>query len=188
MAGSLFERLRPSSIEATPIESAPSAEEAPAAVSLLEKLDAERPLPIVELRELSPLERLQEWLDRRWRKSTISAFEIYTYGPHADRNKQTALELAGKLVQQGCWCLSEPAGTTHENGKLFGKASVPRPRLLTPNCSHQPQPAKIAKIQAKTQLQPQPQPPTAANYSQITAPASRCFLWGLYAFSQLQQS
>src|SRR5262245_24302789 len=78
MAGSLFERLRPSSIEATPIESAPSAEEAPAAVSLLEKLEAERPLPIVELPALSPLERLQEWIDRRWRKSTISAFEIYT--------------------------------------------------------------------------------------------------------------
>jgi hypothetical protein len=141
MAGSLFERLRPSSIEATPIESAPSAEEAPAAVSLLEKLEAERPLPIVELPALSPLERLQEWLDRRWRKSTISAFEIYTYGPHADRNKQTALELAGRLVQQGM--LVPIRARRHDTRKWKIVRKSQRPAVHTTH--------------------PEPQPPTAAN-------------------------
>src|SRR5262245_36207911 len=91
MAGSLIERLRPSSIEATPVESAPSAEEAPV-ISLLLLL----PTIAVE----SPIERLQRLL-RRWRSPIISLRDLYTHGPHCDRNKQTALDLAQILVRQG---------------------------------------------------------------------------------------
>jgi hypothetical protein len=95
MAASLFERLR-SSTEATPIESAPSAEEAPV-VDLLEQLEKERPLPPSIDERDTPLERLQKWL-RRWHKSTITLRDLYR-GPH--RNKQITLNLAQELVQLG---------------------------------------------------------------------------------------
>jgi hypothetical protein len=98
MAASLFERLRPAPIKSTPIESTPSTEAA--AESLLEKLEAERPLPPPIDERDTPLERLQRFL-RRWRKPTIRLREICIFGPKSDRNRQTVLNLVQELVEQG---------------------------------------------------------------------------------------
>jgi hypothetical protein len=100
--GTLFERLnggRTAPIEATPVESAPSTEEAPV-MSLLEQLEKERPLPPPIDERDTPLERLERFL-RRWRRPVISLRDLYTHGPKRDRNKQRALSLAQILVQQG---------------------------------------------------------------------------------------
>src|SRR5262245_6694820 len=110
MAGNLFERLRPPSIEATPIESAPSDEEAPA-VGLLEQLEKERPLPPPIDERDTPLERLQKFI-RRWRKPTIRLREICIFGPKSDRNRQTVLNLVQELVEQG-WLT--PIATNRRN-------------------------------------------------------------------------
>src|SRR5262245_7896686 len=100
VADNLFKRLRPSPIEATPVESALSTEEAPVMTSLLEKLERERLLLLPTIAVESPIERLQRFL-RRWRSPIVSLRDLYTHGPHCDRNKQTALDLAQILVRQG---------------------------------------------------------------------------------------
>ena len=93
----LFERLnkrRPTKAAVPPTE----------AGGLLEILDKERPLPIEEASKpptLSPTEKLQDWIDRRWRKTIICARDIYIHGPYGIRDKKTALKLARILVQQG---------------------------------------------------------------------------------------
>jgi hypothetical protein len=116
VSSNLFERLdkgrpQPTAIrheKAQSTDVTPSAEEAPPAVGLLERLEKERSLlPIEEALRLlghkddSPLGKLQDWLDRKWRRSSICLREICVYGPHADRNRQTVLNLALELVRQG---------------------------------------------------------------------------------------
>jgi hypothetical protein len=100
MAGNLFERLskgRPGEKVSPPTEAAPSTEATPA-VSLLESLGKERPLPLPI--DEPPIERLQRFL-RRWRRPTVSLREICIFGPKRDRNRQTALNLAQELVELG---------------------------------------------------------------------------------------
>jgi hypothetical protein len=48
-----------------------------------------------------PAELLLDWLIKSWPKNTITAREIYTYGPHFLHNKKRALEAAQKLVEWG---------------------------------------------------------------------------------------
>jgi len=48
-----------------------------------------------------PTETLLDWLVNYWAKPTITAREIYTWGPHALRDKKTALNLAQSLVERG---------------------------------------------------------------------------------------
>ena len=99
----LFDRLskeRPTTKEVV------KADEIPAARGLLEKLEKERP-PLTEAaikllnKERSPIERLQIWLARKWRRSTITWRELRIYGPHSDRDRQTTLNHALILVEQG---------------------------------------------------------------------------------------
>jgi hypothetical protein len=88
----LFDRLnkRPASTEAA----------TEATTSLLEILDKERPLPPPIDERDTPIERLQKFL-RRWRRPVVTLRDLYTHGPHCDRDKQTVLDLAQTLVQQG---------------------------------------------------------------------------------------
>jgi hypothetical protein len=46
-------------------------------------------------------ERLLQWLQKSWAKPTVSARDIYTMGPSAIRDRDTALKLAGILVAHG---------------------------------------------------------------------------------------
>src|SRR6516162_7685786 len=103
--GNLFERLNkkrpPPNEEAT----SPPTKEAKA-VSLFERLDKGRlPRPteevIKQLREDSPIEKLQDWLANRWAKDTVTARQIYTLGPYCIRNRKAAVSLAQILVEQG---------------------------------------------------------------------------------------
>jgi hypothetical protein len=45
--------------------------------------------------------RFLNWLLNNWKKSTISAFEIYTYGPVPIRNPKEAINAAEILTQRG---------------------------------------------------------------------------------------
>src|SRR5215472_17469412 len=47
------------------------------------------------------IENLLDWLVHHWAKTTVTAREIYTYGPNSIRNKKTTLSLAQILVEQG---------------------------------------------------------------------------------------
>jgi hypothetical protein len=46
-------------------------------------------------------EKLLDWLVNYWAKPTITAREIYTWGPHSIRDKKTTLSLAQILVEPG---------------------------------------------------------------------------------------
>jgi hypothetical protein len=48
-----------------------------------------------------PIEKLLNWLVNYWTKPTISARDIYTYGPHPIRNQESAVDLAEILVRHG---------------------------------------------------------------------------------------
>jgi hypothetical protein len=48
-----------------------------------------------------PIEKLLNWLINYWAKPTISARDIYTYGPHPIRSQKSAVELAENLVRHG---------------------------------------------------------------------------------------
>jgi hypothetical protein len=67
-------------------------------VSLFERLDRGRP-PTEE--SSPPIERLLDWLVNHWARTTVTAREIYTYGPNSIRNKKTTLSLAQILVERG---------------------------------------------------------------------------------------
>jgi hypothetical protein len=50
----------------------------------------------------SPLiEKLLDWLVNHWAKPTVTASDIYTYGPNAVRDREVTLELAKALVKRG---------------------------------------------------------------------------------------
>ena len=67
-------------------------------VSLFERLDRGRP-PTEE--SSPPIERLLDWLVSHWPKNTVTAREIYTYGPNSIRDRKTTLSLAHMLVERG---------------------------------------------------------------------------------------
>jgi len=74
--------------------------------SLFERLDKGRPPPVEESikkprRGSPPIEKFLDWLVHHWAKTTVTAREIYTYGPNSVRNKKTTLSLAQILVEQG---------------------------------------------------------------------------------------
>jgi len=113
-------------------------EETPAAVGLLEKLEKDRPLLIeTEPRKVSPTERLQGWLTKKWRRSAISLRDICVYGPHTDRSRQTNLNLALKLVEQGFLIPIE----AHRHDTLKWKIVRKNQRPATPTTDPQPQTA-----------------------------------------------
>jgi hypothetical protein len=56
-------------------------------------------LPTQEL--LPPAKRLLDWLLHDWPKPSISARDIYTYGPNSIRNRTSAIALAEVLVEHG---------------------------------------------------------------------------------------
>jgi uncharacterized protein DUF3987 len=46
-------------------------------------------------------QKLLDWLVKDWRKPTVAAREIYTFGSNAIRDRETALALANILVEHG---------------------------------------------------------------------------------------
>ena len=69
-------------------------------VNLFERLDKGRPPPPPKQAQPSPAQTLLDWL-QHWAKTTVTAGEVYTYGPNSIRNKKTTLSLAQILVEQG---------------------------------------------------------------------------------------
>src|SRR5262249_6466955 len=69
-------------------------------VNLFEGLDKGRPPPPPKQAQPSPAQTLLDWL-QHWAKTTVTAREVYTYGPNSIRNKKTTLSLAQILVEQG---------------------------------------------------------------------------------------
>ena len=74
--------------------------------SLFERLDKGRPAPVEAATEQlrggsPPIEKLLDWLVNYWTKPTVTAREIYTYGPNPVRDKKTTLSLAQVLVEPG---------------------------------------------------------------------------------------
>ena len=69
-------------------------------VNLFERLDKGRPPPPPKQAQPSPAQTLLDWL-QHWAKTTVTAREVYTYGPNSIRNKKTTLSLAQILVEQG---------------------------------------------------------------------------------------
>ena len=69
-------------------------------VNLFERLDKGRPPPPPKQAQPSPAQTLLDWL-QHWAKTTVTAREVYTYGPNSIRNKKTTLSLAQILVERG---------------------------------------------------------------------------------------
>jgi hypothetical protein len=64
-------------------------------------------------RKSPPIGKLLDWLVNHWAKPSITAREIYSYGPRCLRDKQTTLNLTQALVQRG-WLV---ALETHRRDK-----------------------------------------------------------------------
>ena len=56
--------------------------------------------------KLPPAQKLLDWL-QRWPKPTVSARDIYTFGPSAIRDRENAIGLAEILVKHG-WLILIP--------------------------------------------------------------------------------
>jgi hypothetical protein len=75
-------------------------------VDLFKRLDAGRPPPaeaaIKQSRNnLEPTQKLLDWLQQHWAKPTISARDIYKFGPNSIRDPKKAIGLAEILVGHG---------------------------------------------------------------------------------------
>ena len=51
--------------------------------------------------KLPPAQKLLDWLQHDWTKPTVTARDIYTYGPRSIRDRQSAIDLAEILVKHG---------------------------------------------------------------------------------------
>ena len=51
--------------------------------------------------KLPPAQKLLDWLQHDWTKPTITARDIYTYGPSSIRDRESAIDLAEILVEHG---------------------------------------------------------------------------------------
>jgi hypothetical protein len=56
---------------------------------------------LLPAQKLPPAQRLLYWLQHDWTKPTISARDIYTYGPSSIRDRESAIDLAEILVKHG---------------------------------------------------------------------------------------
>jgi hypothetical protein len=90
---------------------------------------ADNPEPTKQPRtNSSQLEKLLNWLVHHWTRPTISAAEIYTYGPwfiRGDRNR--VIELAKILVTHG-WLT--PLKTHRHDSQRWQIARGPTPLML----------------------------------------------------------
>jgi hypothetical protein len=53
------------------------------------------------VQKLDLAEKLRVWLRDEWTKPTVTARDIYTYGPNSIRNRRRAIELAEILQEHG---------------------------------------------------------------------------------------
>jgi len=67
---------------------------------LFERLDQGRPAPAEKAQEISPAQKLLDWL-QRWNKDFVSARDIRVYGPTTIRNQKDAVATARILVRNG---------------------------------------------------------------------------------------
>jgi Protein of unknown function (DUF3987) len=49
--------------------------------------------------KLLPAQKLLDWLQHDWTKPTVTTRDIYTYGPRGIRDRESAIDLAGILVE-----------------------------------------------------------------------------------------
>jgi hypothetical protein len=56
---------------------------------------------VAPIERLAPAEKLLDWLLHHWGKPTVTARDIYRYGPAAIRNREAALTLTKILVDHG---------------------------------------------------------------------------------------
>jgi hypothetical protein len=71
-------------------------------VSLFERLDKGRPPPAENrLNEITPAQKLLDFLQQHWTKPTITSREICRSGPNAIRNQKNAINSAETLVKAG---------------------------------------------------------------------------------------
>ena len=71
--------------------------------TLFERLAEGRPAPSEPTPQTTPLPALKllNWLQRGWGKPTISAKNLYQYGPSAIRDKKSARDAAEALERRG---------------------------------------------------------------------------------------
>ena len=67
---------------------------------------------LLPAQKLPPAQELLDWLQHNWTKDTVSARDIYTFGPRSIRDRQSATDLAGILVKHG-WLI--PIKTRQQN-------------------------------------------------------------------------
>ena len=67
---------------------------------------------LLPAQKLPPAQKLLDWLQHEWTKDTVSARDIYTFGPRSIRDRQSATDLAGILVKHG-WLI--PIKTRQHN-------------------------------------------------------------------------
>ena len=92
-----------------------------------------KPEPTKQPRINSPqIENLLDWLVNHWAKTTVTAREVYTYGPNSIRNKKTTLRQTDVLVEQG-WLI--PIKTSARNKREW---KVVRAPLVTRSQVHLP--------------------------------------------------
>ena len=67
---------------------------------------------LLPAQKLPPAQKLLDWLQHECTKDTVSARDIYTFGPRSIRDRQSATDLAGILVKHG-WLI--PIKTRQHN-------------------------------------------------------------------------
>jgi hypothetical protein len=73
-------------------------------VNLFERLDRGRPSPPSEKghRDVTPTEKLLDWIMNYWTEDTLTARDICALGPNPTRDRKKAFSAAESLVQRGC--------------------------------------------------------------------------------------
>jgi hypothetical protein len=76
--------------------------------------------------ELSRSQKLLEWLQHNWTQPTISARDIYHYGPHSIRDRESAIKAAKILVKHGWLVPIETRRCNMKKWQITKKLKLPR--------------------------------------------------------------
>jgi hypothetical protein len=84
-------------------------------MNLFERLDRGRPTPVEKSQEISPAQKLLDWL-QKWPKPTVCAKNILQFGPNSIRKQKTADDATTILVKHG-WLI--PTKTNQSNWRRW---------------------------------------------------------------------
>jgi hypothetical protein len=96
------------------------------AANIFERLAKGRPPPVEKAQEVSPAQRLLDFV-LRWPKDTVSARNIYQFGPRSTKKRREAMESIAVLIR--CGWLAQVPGPRRDGYRFLRRPPIIHPTV-----------------------------------------------------------